>query len=118
MLYTFAIRRSGRHWRRSRIVGMVRALILGVITLAIGSAAVADELVLQDGRILVGTVTVKGETVAIDMPYGSLLFSREQVVRIEFKLTPEQEFDKRLAKVSPDDADALFGLASGPVRTA
>jgi tetratricopeptide (TPR) repeat protein len=73
--------------------------------------ATADELVLQDGRTFTGTVTVKEDVVLVQMPYGTLSFSRDQVLRINLKDTPLEQYNKRLAAIDTKDADALCSLA-------
>lgn len=89
---------------------MVRLLALITLASAVAVAS-ADELVLQDGRTFKGTVTVKADSVVVDMAYGSLTFPRDEVVRVDFKDSPETDFGKRLARLSEDDVDGLFRLA-------
>lgn len=79
--------------------------------MACATVALADKLVLIDGRTFTGTVTVEGDTVVISVPYGALRFSKNQVERIELKDTPEQEFRKKLGETPLDDPNALFDLA-------
>jgi tetratricopeptide (TPR) repeat protein len=76
------------------------------------AVATADVLVLQDGRTFTGTVTVKDDVVLVQMSYGTLSFSRDQVLRIDLKDTPLEQFNKRLAKLSAKDADGLCTLAA------
>lgn len=89
---------------------MKRMLALAVVSWA-ACVAFGDELILQDGRVFTGTVTVKGESVIIEMPYGTLSFKRDEVLRVELKDTPLEEYTKRLRKVSTRDAEALFALS-------
>ena len=90
---------------------MRRALLAGFLLTAVGAGASADRIVLVDGRTFTGAVTVEADTVVIAVPYGTLRFPRDQVERIDLKDTPEQEYSKRLADISLDDANAVFQLA-------
>ena len=63
----------------------MQKLLASVILLVICDVASADELVLRDGRTFNGTVTVKDDAVLVQMPYGTLSFSRDQVLRIDIK---------------------------------
>lgn len=85
----------------------VAALVLAVVS----AIALADKIVLTDGRSFTGNVTVESDTVIITVPYGTLRFPRDQVERIELKDTPEQEYAKRLSDISIQDANAVFALA-------
>lgn len=75
------------------------------------SVALADEVHFPDGRIIVGSVTIQGDTVVVEMPYGTLRFPKADILRIERKDTPEERFAKELAEVDPGDTDALLGMA-------
>lgn len=90
---------------------MVRAAFSGCLIAALASLAAADELVLTDGRVFVGTVSVEADTVEITLPYGTLRFPKIDVERIEIMDTPEQEFRKKLADVALTDPNALYSLA-------
>jgi len=90
---------------------MVRAAFSGCLIAVLASVAAADKLVLTDGRVFVGTVSVEADTVEISLPYGTLRFPKIDVERIEFMDTPEQEFRKKLADAALDDPNALYDLA-------
>jgi len=75
------------------------------------AVASADKVILTDGRTFTGTVDVEGDTVRITVPYGTLVFPKTQVERIELKDTPEQEFRKKLGETDLDDPNGLFYLA-------
>lgn len=70
----------------------------------------ADQVVLNDGRIITGTVRSDGDNILVQMPNATLSFRRDQVLRIEEKPTPEEEFAAKLADTSQDDPSALFTL--------
>lgn len=90
---------------------MARAMLSACVVAMLSSLALADKLILIDGRTFTGTVTVEADTVLIAVPYGTLRFPKNQVERIELKDTPEQEFRKKLGEVPLDDPNALFSLA-------
>jgi hypothetical protein len=90
---------------------MPRTVAATLVLAVVSAFALADKIVLTDGRSFTGTVTVESDTVIITVPYGTLRFPREQVERIEFKDTPEQEYAKRLADLSLQDANAVYALA-------
>ncbi len=84
-------------------VVLVMALISG--------AATADRVILTDGRTFEGTATIQGDTVTIEMAYGTISLSREKVLRIEFRDTPAQQLEKKLSAIEPGDTDAMLELA-------
>lgn len=90
---------------------MTRAMLSACLVALFSAAALADKLILTDGRTFTGTVTVEADTVLIKVPYGTLRFPKNQVERIELKDTPEQEFRKKLGETSLEDPEALFALA-------
>lgn len=90
---------------------MVRAALSGCLIAILASTAAADKLVLTDGRVFVGTVSVESDTVQIAVAYGTLRFDKTMVERIELMDTPEQEFRKKLAETDLNDPNALFTLA-------
>jgi len=79
---------------------------------AIVAAAAGDRLILLDGRAFEGTVTVEGQTVRVEMAYGTLQFERGEVERIEFKDTPETQLARRLSQTALDDPQAVFDTAA------
>ena len=90
---------------------MVRILATTCVIALLATTAFADRLELLDGRSFVGVVTVAGDTVTVEMTYGTLQFTKKDVRRIVFKETPEEELAKRLAAVAPGDTEALMALA-------
>lgn len=90
---------------------MVRAALSGCLIAALATAAAADKLVLTDGRVFTGIVSVESDTVQITVPYGTLRFVKTMVERIEIMDTPEQEFRKKLANTALDDPNAVYDLA-------
>ncbi|MFP3937717.1 MAG: hypothetical protein ACLFVW_05190 [Phycisphaerae bacterium] len=90
---------------------MTRRMLAAAVLLLLVGAAHADRLVLRDGRSFTGTVTVRKDTVLVDMSYGTLEFSRDQVAHIDFADTPEAELAGMLADADPSDATELFQVA-------
>jgi hypothetical protein len=90
---------------------MVRLLATTILLTSLCALASADQLFLQDGRVFTGKVTVREDTVVIDMPYGTMSFARTEVQRIDLKETPAEQLDRRLAKLGPKDTDGLCTLA-------
>ncbi len=89
---------------------MTKLLIASIVLLLTTAAARADRLFLVDGRSFTGTVTVQDDAVLVEVAYGTLRFSKDEVSRIEFKDTPAVEFRKKLSAAEEDDPDALFAL--------
>ena len=71
----------------------------------------ADKLILTDGREFEGVVTVEEDAVLIVMDYARLRFSKDKILRIEFKDLPRVELSKRLAAASGRGPDALLSVA-------
>ena len=87
-------------------------LAIAVCCLALAPAGLcrADDVVLQDGRVLSGIVRIEGDSVLIQMPNATLKFPRDQVQRIDQHATPEEEFAAKLAEASQTDPQGLFSL--------
>ncbi len=90
---------------------MIRRLAAMLLLLTLAASVWADRLVLLDGRSFTGIVTVQEDTVLIEMGYGTLEFSRDQVANIEFADTPELMLAGRLSEVDREDPDELFEIA-------
>lgn len=84
---------------------------LGLCMLLAGNA-LADRVILNDGRVLSGTVSSDGPQITIQMSYGSLTVPRSEVSRIERLPAPQAAISERLARVRPGDASALHDLAA------
>jgi len=90
---------------------MHRSFAMMLLLAALPAVALADRLVLVDGRTFSGTVRVEADTVIIEMTYGTLRFTKDQVARIEMKDTPDVELAKKLSEARKNDAAALFTIA-------
>jgi hypothetical protein len=79
--------------------------------LIFGAAIQADQLTLTDGRTFTGEVVTEGANVTIKMPYGTLNFDKNMVLKIEFSETPQAQLDKKLIAITDENSDALFAAA-------
>ncbi|MBN2492734.1 MAG: hypothetical protein JXQ29_17940 [Planctomycetes bacterium] len=85
-----------------------------VLLLAMGAAApaFADEIHLKSGGKIVGKVEeVTAERVRVKTPFGVQSVARADIVRIDYKPTPAEEFAARLEQTDRQDVDALVALA-------
>ena len=88
-----------------------RLIIMLLIFAVLFSAhAFADIIVLKDGRKLEGKVTRKEKSVRLDRKHGSVSIPLEDIKEIIEKITPDEEYEKRLKTIRPDDADAYLSL--------
>jgi len=88
---------------------MARITLLTAVLLLVGSLY-ADVVVLRSGHRIEGEVIELNGRIEVRLPYGSIFFRKEEVLRIERRLTPWQEFEKRLKSVSADDWEGLREL--------
>jgi len=84
------------------------ALLAG--TLGAASAARADVIHLKDGRVLEGEAEWTDEGLRITLRMGELLVPRADVLRVEEKATPAEEYAERRADLDADDPDAVLAL--------
>ncbi|MCE5326884.1 MAG: hypothetical protein LLG01_10770 [Planctomycetaceae bacterium] len=95
---------------------MRRLVFLLSLTLAWPAVLSADQVVTSDGRTFSGKVSVEGDSVTIEMPYGSLTLPRSQVVRIEIQETPEEQLEHRLKEIDSKSETELLGVGLWAVR--
>ena len=94
---------------------MARMLRTLSLALALCAPALADQLVMRDGRVLTGKITAYENSVTIVMEHGTMSFPRSQVASIDLKDTPAEQFTKRLADIKGSDTDAMCALADWAV---
>src|SRR5688572_5283811 len=70
----------------------------------------ADTVFFNNGSRMEGITHVRGDTLEVRVPEGSLFFARSLVQRIEAAATPLQEYEKRKATLPPKDAKAAYEL--------
>jgi hypothetical protein len=75
------------------------------------STASADRLVLKDGAVLEGHVTVLADKVIIAVESGEISFAKSAVARVERGETELDRFAARLASAKPGDEKTLLALA-------
>jgi len=79
--------------------------------LLLAGAAVADLVTMKDGRVLEGDVlSDDGTTVRLRMRLGTINIRKDEIVSIEEKATPEEEYEERLRGLDRQDAKALLEL--------
>ena len=77
---------------------------------AAAGAARADEVVLRNGARFEGQVKESGDSVIVQMDFGTITFRKMDVARIERGNSALQEFDAALAKLKDGDLDGRFHL--------
>ncbi|MDB4990732.1 MAG: hypothetical protein JWN04_5910 [Myxococcaceae bacterium] len=86
-------------------------LIFGAFVLATSSAR-ADEVHLAEGQVLVGTATIEGDKVVVELESGRITVPRSEVTRIEKSTTPLAQADARDAALKPSDVAGMLALAN------
>lgn len=87
----------------------MRAVVLAF--LFVPSMALADTLVLEDGQRFEGVVTERGDTVEIQLEFGTVGFERSEVKSIEREATPLHELERRRAALAYNDLSGTLALA-------
>ncbi|MCE5278970.1 MAG: hypothetical protein ABFD92_19275 [Planctomycetaceae bacterium] len=95
---------------------MRRLVLLLSLIFVCPALSSADQVVTSDGRTFSGKVTVEGESVTIEMPYGSLTLLRSKVARIEIQETPEEQLAYRLKEIDPKSETELLGVGLWAAR--
>lgn len=75
------------------------------------SAARADHILLEGGRVLEGEATVEGDKVDVVLESGRISFSRREVLRIDEATSPLAEARTREAALKPSDVAGLLRLS-------
>jgi len=91
---------------------IARVLLILAVAWALCSAVRADVVHLRDGRTFTGTVEEQGDAVRITTAAGIVTLKRAEIDRIERTTSPGEIYKARLAALPPDDADALYDLAT------
>ncbi|MCE9581047.1 MAG: hypothetical protein K8T20_00875 [Planctomycetes bacterium] len=91
----------------------MRSIYLALLVVAIASVALADKLVLKDGRSYEGVVLEENDTsVKIKTAKATLTFARDQVASIEKVSGPLQEREEKLAALNPANAEGYLAVAT------
>lgn len=72
--------------------------------------ALADEVVLTDGRIVEGKVEDLGSEVRITKGKNAITFPKSMVKEIRYKPTKEEEYAERVKRIDAKDPEAQFDL--------
>ena len=72
--------------------------------------ASADIIRLKNGSTIEGKATVSGDTVVIEMDFGTITVQRADVTKITYDVSPLQELEKKIGETKMDDADAVYKL--------
>jgi len=89
---------------------MKPAVALLLVLQFLAAPAAADVVHLTNGGKVEGKVTDLGDELKIEHRYGSLTVPKSDVKRIEKKATLKEEYEARLTKIDPKDADAHVAL--------
>lgn len=85
---------------------------IAVLALALVPAtALADVVVLEDGQRFEGVVTERGDTVEVQMAFGTVGFERAAVKTIERGTTALHELERRRVALRPGDLSGTLALA-------
>ncbi len=85
-------------------------LLTPALLLLLAFPAAADVVRLKNGSSLEGKATVNGDTVVVEMDFGSVTVKRSDVTKITYDISPIQELDRRIGETKMDDADAVYKL--------
>lgn len=90
---------------RSTLIRLAGCALIAVI--AVGQTKV---ITLKDGREVTGEVTRTDSGYVVKTRFATLSIADDQVVSVKDVVTPEQEYQQRLAKIDPADAQARYDL--------
>lgn len=88
----------------------VHTALVAVVCL-LPTPAKADRVVLDDGQVFEGIVTVDDDLVSIELDVGTIAFNKDEVREIERSDTPVHEYNRRRAAIDPTDVSAVQALA-------
>lgn len=88
------------------------ATLWALLLCAIPTSTRADHVHLVGGAVIEGNANRVGEKVLVDVPSGQLSLPVASVVRIEESETDVERFEKRLAKLKPNDVKGMLALAT------
>lgn len=82
-----------------------------VFLLLLPAVAGADTITFKNGSRMEGIATVRGDTLEVRVPEGSLYFARSLVADIAPDSTPLAEYERRFKSLPAKDAKAAYELA-------
>ena len=87
----------------------IAAIALAVITIAVASRA--DVVHLKNGNAMEGEIVEETEKIVkLKMPAGSITLKKDDVERIERKLSPMKQYERELARLEDDDSVGHYYL--------
>ncbi|NQT19098.1 MAG: HEAT repeat domain-containing protein [Planctomycetes bacterium] len=87
----------------------ITAIALAVIALA--GASRADIIHLRNGNAMEGEIVEEtDDTVKVKLPAGSITFKKDDIKRIERKLSPLKQYERALARLEDDDSVGHYFL--------
>ncbi len=90
----------------------MRTLMAILAGLFLAAAARADVVHLKNGKSIEGKVTVKGDKVTVEIPFGSVSFPKSKVLRIERKESSIDVYNKKFAALEKLDVAGRLELAA------
>lgn len=90
----------------------MRTLMLVLAGLFFAVAARADVVHLKNGKSIEGKVTVQGDKVTVQIPFGSVSFPKSKVLRIERKESSIEVYDKKIVALKKGDVAGRLELAA------
>ncbi len=88
----------------------VRLALAASLLLLITNVAHADVVHLADGRKLEGESRWTGKGLELKTKFGTIVFKKADVLRVEKKETPEQVYARRLKALDPANVEAALEL--------
>lgn len=87
-------------------------LLLVLLVAAVALPALADEIVLNDGRKLEGKIVKESDKeVEIKTRFGNVKVDRRQIESIEYKESADDLYQEKIESLDRSDPDAIFDLA-------
>lgn len=90
---------------------LATCLLACCLSFSASALAQQKKVSLKDGGYLIGTVKEEGNNYIVDTEYGTLPVAKDQVLSIKEYLTPDQQYQRRLAKIDKNSATDRFALA-------
>jgi hypothetical protein len=90
---------------------MHAVVLAGLITLLASAPAHADRVHLVGGSVIEGNASRQGDRVTVELGSGVISVAASEVARIESTDSDVQQFERRAARLAPDDIHGTLQLA-------
>ncbi len=94
---------------------MVRPPLVLVLLALAAAPALADDVTLRNGKVVTGLAREEGDRIVVELPFGTVAYSRDEVVTILKAETPMHVYRDRLEKIrasrDPRDWESLLAYA-------